>query len=208
MSTMESQEPPTTPPTDAERRSILCAFFQREWKSVLVGIRCFVQRARLASGADLHAVAEDILHDVIDRALRCAAAFDPTRRPMPWVLSIASNLIKQRKAELVRQRERTGRIFKPRERDEGLDSGACFDLIAAAGKNPEEVLASKQQIDSHLAHLSESDRRMIEYVIFHDMNGGDLAEALHISPGAARLRLHRTYDRLRRAVRSGPRIKP
>lgn len=206
MNTMEGQEP--TPPAISEGHRILCAFFQKERGSVLTNLRVLLRKARLATGATFPEMVDELLQDVADRALRCADVFDPARVPMPWILSIAANLIRQRRVEFVKQRRRTGLLAESGTRGDALDPGAFFESLVAEGDDPEEALASKQQLDSYLIHLSESDRRTVELAILHEMDGRALAEALHTKPGTARVSLHRAIERLRLAVRSGRRMKP
>ena len=57
------------------------------------------------------------------------------------------------------------------------------------------------EMNEHIAHLlsqlSESEADLLRLAILHDLNGEELAKALGVSPGAARMRLHRALNRLR-----------
>src|SRR6516164_4591882 len=71
--------------------------------ATLLGIlRSYVQRMGLARGEEVAAVAVEVLQEVVIEALDHADRFDPTGQPMAWLLGIAINVIKRKKAEQVR----------------------------------------------------------------------------------------------------------
>lgn len=184
-------------------RDLLRAFFQNESESLKPTLRRFVASAGLADG-QIDDVATELWQEVVVQAMGSADKFDVSRPPVPWVLKIASNLIKRRKVEQAKRRKR---FIDPESRpvvgtdDDGeMSPETLFDRIAEASENAEAFLAGRQQVSTWLNLLSASDRLVITNAILHGMDGVELATALRINPGTARVRLHRALDRLKKAL--------
>jgi RNA polymerase sigma factor (sigma-70 family) len=191
-------------PKRAARADRLRAFIETETARLRHTLRLYVLRAGLAQGAALDAAADDLLHDVVVEALTHAERFRPEGRPEAWLLGIAANLIRRRQADLARRERReplAADLAGPSS--DGLpDEGDLFDRLAALAQEitiagPEDALASDQAAADLLAHVSGEDRRVLELAILHELDGERLGAALGITPGAARVRLHRALNRLR-----------
>lgn len=187
--------------TSEDPRDRLRAFFKTESESLRPTLRRYVVSAGL-SAQPIDAVVDDLLQEVVVQALEAADKFDVSRNPVPWLLKIAANLCKRRRAEQAKQHRRfsdaAGRSNAGQRdaEDTDTDGASIFDRIAAACANPEEFLSGRQQAASWLDLVSASDRLVLKNAVLQDMDGAELAAALKITPGAARVRLHRALERL------------
>ena len=204
MRIIASQNGSTAPPPPSAQHRVLREFFHHEAVLLLPHLRRYVRQAGLASDREVTEVATDLLQDVVVCALRCAEDFDVSRAPRPWVLGIACNLIKQRRVALAKQRRRSASTpdhpVGERAADLASVPASVFDRLAAAGEDPEHALFGRRQVDAYLACLAENDRVVVQHAVLHGMDGEELAAALHTTPGAARVRLHRALNRLRAAI--------
>lgn len=174
----------------AEDASIrLKRFIETETSTLLASLRLYLTRAGLSADQTPH----ELLNEVVVEALMHAHRFDPARQPMAWLLGIAANLIKRKQTELAKRnrREPLARDLFPDAQDYMSDD-EIFEQFAA--------ISDMHNVDSHealLAGLPEVDRQVLRLAIIHELNGEALAQALGITPGAARVRLHRALNRLR-----------
>jgi len=109
---------------------------------------------------------------------------DP-ERVRPWLLAVTANEARQ----LLRRRH-----------------GPVVEIdVEAPGDNRNDPSAGIERLDLRraLAHLSPDDRALVvmHYVI--DLSSDELGAAVGASPSAARMRLSRIVDRLRKELRDG-----
>ncbi|GAB4515969.1 MAG: hypothetical protein OHK0046_20330 [Anaerolineae bacterium] len=153
----------------------------------------YALRMGLATPQDAPQVAEDILNDVVLEALRSVDRLRTPENPLPWLLGIGLNIIRRRHTKRSRLNQREPLLH---------------DLYLADHLNEAEVIdhfigvATQQQEDDGtfnriLAHLLPEEQHLLRLAILYEMDGEALGQALHITPGAARVRLHRTLKRLR-----------
>jgi RNA polymerase sigma-70 factor (ECF subfamily) len=153
------------------------------------------------SRAGLTLSASELLSEVVVEALRHEDRFNPTRQPRAWLLGIAVNLIRRKQAELARldKREPLARDLYPGDEpsdDEVFDWLEPFTRVETA-----EALEANEAANALLAGVSAEDALVLRLAILNDLDGEALANALGITPGAARVRLHRALNRLRRTTR-------
>lgn len=175
------------------RSSRLRQFIAQESEALRSTLRWYLRRAGLDDSED------DLLNEVVVEALRHEGRFQPNRQPRAWMLGIAANLIRRRQAEQARllRREPLVRDLYP---DDPADDEALFDRVAALAQAASRHTPDAQlEVDALLGTLSPSDAEVIRLAILNELDGAALAEALHIAPGAARVRLHRALMRLRDA---------
>jgi RNA polymerase sigma factor (sigma-70 family) len=189
--------------TDASTasRTRLRQFIQEETQTLLETLRYYVIRARLADAQGATLAAVELLNEVVVEALEHADRFRPSGQPMAWLLGIAANLIKRKQAERATRNRR-----EPLVRDlyldtqDALSEDELFDRLAAL---TEVELAqdweSNQAASAILAYVSKTDQHILRLAVLHDLNGEALAQELGVTPGAARVRLHRALNRLRAA---------
>lgn len=152
--------------------------------------------------AGLSISAGELLNDVVIEALKHEARFNQQRQPRAWLLGIAANLIRRKQAELARldRREPLARDLYPG--DEPSDD-EVFDWLAVFASGSITSLAeleANETVNRLLAGVSADDARVLRLAILSGMDGETLAGELGITPGAARVRLHRALNRLRRAA--------
>ncbi len=184
-----------------DNRVVLRRFIEGETTTLLATLRYYLLRAGLVEGQGAALAAVELLNEVVVEALDHADRFRPSGQPMAWLLGIAVNLIKRQ------QRERAMRNCRePLARDlgaaglEALSEDELFDRLATlAIADPRQQLETDQQVATILAQVSEADQRLLRLAILHGLSGRELARALGVSPGAARVRLHRALNRLRAA---------
>jgi RNA polymerase sigma-70 factor (ECF subfamily) len=132
--------------------------------------------------------AEDVAQEAFIRAYRALERFDTTRPLRPWLLSITTNLARNRLRSV-------GRYFNALNR-----------LLRA---EPEKVLnvpeASAQHLEAQalwqaVRRLGEADQHVIYLRYFLEMSEAETAAALNIAPGTVKSRLHRALGRLRMVV--------
>src|SRR5262245_13948156 len=178
-------------------------YIETESASLLKTLHYYVMRAGLAAGSGIVQVAEEILQETVVEALSTADRLRPDIQPKPWLLGIAANLVKRRQAELAR-RERREPLLRDlyAQTDDTLSDEEIFDLLPIVPESSLEALEANEQVRHILAGLSPEDAEVIRLAALHDMDGSALGRALAISPGAARVRLHRALGRLRCLIKT------
>ncbi len=181
----------------AMEKSRLREFIEHESGALLSTLRTYLWRAGLAGrGEPLDVAAQDLLNELIAEALAHEDRFDPTRPPRAWLLGIAANLIKRRQTDLARRdrREPLLRDLAAAMQDD-MDDGELFDRVAAL-----TALDIQQDAAADLlASVAPADAQVLQLALLNGLDGDSLARELGISPGAARVRLHRAIQRLRAA---------
>ena len=123
------------------------------------------------------------------------------------ILGIAANLVRRRQAEAVRLNRREPLASDLLEgQPEILDEDELFERLArgaqaisgGAVSDPRASQEDRDGLAAALALLPPADREMLRLCASGDLDGDFMAAALHVTPGAARVRLHRALTRLRR----------
>jgi RNA polymerase sigma factor (sigma-70 family) len=150
---------------------------------------------RIGAGAD----AEDVTSEVMLRAVRYRASYDPLKgKPVTWLLGIARTCI-----------------------DDHLASSALVvenrSEIAAAGEHETETV-DRVVVGDAVARLNERDRELIALRYGADLSTRQISVVLGLSRNAVDVALHRTRDRLSAELvregydaggrRTAPRLKP
>ena len=169
--------------------------------SLLGIIRSYVQRMGLARGEEVSAVAIEVLQEVVLEALDHADRFNPSGQPMAWLLGIAINVIKRKKAELARRSQRELSIGDlSLMQEEHLSESELFDqLTADSSAGPDQEIAANEQAELLLSLVSPEDQHILMLAFLQGFEREALAQKLGISAGATRVRLHRALKRLRLA---------
>ena len=193
-------------PTDAASSKQRIVDFLTDNVAALLGIlRSYVKRMGLARGEEVAAAAVEVLQEVVVEALDHADRFNPTRQPMAWLLGIATNIIKRKKAEIARRSRRElfiGELSTGQQ--EPLSEDELFDQITSCtSAGPEQDIEANEQAVMMLSLVSPEDRQLLMLAFLYGFEREALAEKLGITPVAARVRLHRALNRLRLAWREG-----
>lgn len=183
---------------DSPSRIRLRQFLQENSASLLGIIRSYVLRMGLAQGTMVELLAADVLHDTVIEGLAHAERFDPATQPRAWLLAIAVNVLKRKKADQARRYQREVTMSEV----SGSEDADFFDQFSAlTGPGPEHSFEVNERVNELLALVSHEDREVLSLALLHDLDMRTLAQALNVSPGAARVRLHRALNRLRTAFK-------
>lgn len=187
--------------TKADTGTLLLEFIAAESQALLGTLRMYVVRAGLAQEQGADAAAAELLGEVTMQAVASAERFRPDARPMPWLLGIAANLIKRQQVARAKRAAREPLVADLAGRSsEGLSEAELFDRLGVmAAGHPGAQLEADEAVARILDRLSPDDGQVIRLAVLHDLNGEELGRALGITPGAARVRLHRALNRLRAA---------
>jgi RNA polymerase sigma-70 factor (ECF subfamily) len=180
----------------AQVESRLRQFIEHESGALVGTLRYYLYRAGLMpSDAD----AKELLSDVIIEALEHEARFQGGGQPKAWLLGIAANLVKRRRAEVARREQREPLIRDLHGDEAGMSDDELFDWMASLTGAVEE-LDGGDDAAHLLSRVSPDDARVLRLAVLCGLDGDALAAELGISPGAARVRLHRALNRLRAAL--------
>jgi RNA polymerase sigma factor (sigma-70 family) len=201
------------------RKAALSEFLEAQANTLLDVIRTYTLRMGLipaGSGyVDARAVALDVMQEVAIEALSHADRFSPDRQPMAWLLGIALNVIRRRKVSqaLQFQREVPLESLFAESEGVGMTEGAhgktpldeaerqqwASQAIESAPERALEVSEANESALALLAMVPEEDQQVLRLALLDDLNRHELAQALGVSDGAARMRLSRALGRLRAA---------
>lgn len=187
--------------SQAQNRQRLLQFLNAELESLNDILRVYVQRAGLSGGED---TASELLNNVVVEALTHVQRYDPARPPRAWLLGIAANLVRRRQSEAVRLNQReplAGDLVG--QAQENLGEDELFELLSVramdlASRDLHDEIESRDRLASTLALLSLDERKVIRLFAQGSLDGDALAASLQVTPGAARVRLHRALAHLRR----------
>lgn len=187
-------------PADPDNITIIACITDNA-TSLLGIIRSYVIRMGLASGEEARAVALEVLQQVVLEALDHADHFDPTGQPMAWLLGIAINIIKRNKAERIKhtQRELSISDLSLMQEEQSSESDLFDQLVPNSYAGPDQEIAANEQAALLLSLVSSEDQHILMLAFVEGFEREALAQKLGISPGAARVRLHRALKRLRLA---------
>jgi RNA polymerase sigma factor (sigma-70 family) len=190
-----------TPTVTASDNMRLIEFITDNVASLLGILRSYVRRMGLARGEEVPAVAVEVLQEVVIEALDHADRFNPMGQPMAWLLGIAINVIKRKKAELAKRSQRELSIGElSLVQEEHLSEHELFDQITAdSSAEPDQEIAANEQAELLLSLVSPEDQQILMLAFLQGFEREALAKKLSISPGATRVRLHRALKRLRLA---------
>ncbi len=186
----------------SNRPSRLRDYIASEVKGLHSTLRYYLFRAGLNGREQpLDAAADELLNEVVHEALKHEERFAPDAQPRAWLLGIAANLVRRQQSEVFRrgQREPLARDLYPGLED-GMSDDELFDWMIEQSEHVlTEGVDGDELADALLSRVSDDDGRVLRLAILHGLDGAALAKELGVSPGAARVRLHRAITRLRAA---------
>ncbi|HET9252897.1 MAG TPA: sigma-70 family RNA polymerase sigma factor [Candidatus Eisenbacteria bacterium] len=142
--------------------------------------------------------AEDAIQEVFLKVHRGAASLDPSRDPLPWLVTIAANV--------ARDRWRSGSSRLDRASTSFDSNPALRETLGgpdADGSNPERDLLARERaarVREALGKLKPESREVIVLREYEDLGYDRIAEILGVSEAAARKRFSRALDELGRHV--------
>jgi RNA polymerase sigma-70 factor (ECF subfamily) len=132
--------------------------------------------------------AEDATAETFRIAVERFATFDPARgEPLPWLLGIATNVVRRSLRDEERWLRALARVPRP-----SLTDGRPADDGAG--------LPAGIEVGAALAALAPGDRDVIMLIAWEDLSYEQVAAALEVPVGTVRSRLHRARRQLREAL--------
>lgn len=195
--------------------------FIRDNSTILVRtLRVFVFKAGLAKGEAVREIADELLQEMTVEALNAAHRFDNSRQPRAWLLGIAVNIIKRKLERGAIKRQNEVAVQDVRLGNENtlasshLSDAEIFDHLAAIARKkicgPASALLPLNDLardyeannaaEAMLARCSNEDRTILRLAILDELDGDAVALQLGVTPGTARVRLHRAIKRLRNSL--------
>lgn len=172
--------------------TLLRQYIAQESDSMLKTLRSYLYRA----GVDynhLDDAACELWQEVVVEALRHEDRFQRNAQPRPWLLGIATNLIKRRQ-QSIQRRESREPLVGDLQAEAGTDD--IFDWLANRIDQPDQSDV-EEEVTALLNHLSAPDQRLVQLAFWNNLDGNAIAQTLRITPGLARVRLHRALRQLR-----------
>lgn len=148
---------------------------------------------RLTGNADL---ADDIVQDTMVRALASPASFAGRSRPLTWLSAIALNVLRDH-------------YRRPASRAETELDEAVLSTLPAGEQSAEMALLTGEMGACITAHVMALPERLRDVLILHHMaeaSHAEIAAALDISEGNARVLLHRGRAALKERLASQCRL--
>ncbi|HEY7308765.1 MAG TPA: sigma-70 family RNA polymerase sigma factor [Gemmataceae bacterium] len=129
----------------------------------------------------------EVLNEAVQRALKAADRFDPSRSAVAWLMGFALRILQEQR--------RPGRVVV--QSDLGDDNWRqVLEGLCAADADAATI---RLDIRQALARLEAKKRRILELHFFEGLDGEELARVVDApSAGAARVRLTRALQALRK----------
>lgn len=133
--------------------------------------------------------ADDATQETFVRAYQSLGRYDATRAFSPWLRGIAAKVCLQS----LRRRSRNT------QRQTSLEA----EFVEPAAPDAAETSRLAEEAVLALSRLEETYRLPLAMFYLEDASVAEMAEALDITPGAARVRLHRGREKLREMLIDG-----
>ncbi len=152
-------------------------------EEILPVLRGLVRARVRDSGA-----AEDVVQNVLLSIHRARHTFRPERPFGPWLRAIARNAV----VDSFRQ------VGRRLEREVGVE--AIDQLAAPEARRPPEDGTLSPRLEQALKSLPEKQRQAVELIQLQGLSVAEAAAVARVSAGALKVRAHRGYKALRRAL--------
>ncbi len=185
-------------PDAAKARQLMFECIQENTGPLLGSIRAYVMRMGLASGEAVREIADEVLQETVVEALAHAENYQARSHPMAWLRGIALNVIRRKLAARTRS-EFSLSLLATHSSEAESEQELLEQLGQTTEYGPEQELENNEQAEELLALVSSEDRQLLTLALLEGFDPGALALRLSITPGTARMRLHRALTRLRAA---------
>ncbi len=177
--------------------------FLQDQAAHLQAILCgYVAKMGVASGEHVEAVAADVFQDAVIETLAHAQRFNPEMQPRAWFLAIAANILKRHRVSYARHYKfevLVGNLASTSERESEQD--ILDRIMPSVTVGPEQTLERREGVRELLALVSPEDARLLSMALIEGWDANALGAQMGVTPGAARVRVHRALSRLREAWR-------
>jgi RNA polymerase sigma factor (sigma-70 family) len=131
---------------------------------------------------------EDVAQECFIRAYHALGRFDSSRPMLPWLLSIAANLARNRRRSI-------GRFFKMLQT---IVQNEPHSFQRAPGSDDRRW--QSQELKRAVERLGTVDQQVVYMRYFLELSVEDTANSLGIAPGTVKSRLYRALERLRKVI--------
>lgn len=174
------QASPARQATPEQRALVLQALEDEDtYNKLYRGVTLYISKIPGAQTREAHTQAEEVLQEAVAQAFAKLDTYDPARPAVNWLLGFAINVIR--------------RMRRRQDREASRADDAPFDRLWVIDQ------LHGQAAQELLGLVSESDQQILRLAIIEELSGQELAAALGITEGAARVRLYRAKQQLRRA---------
>lgn len=183
-------------------RAYLQRFLQENAASLQAIICGYVAKMGLAMGQNIEAIAAEVFQDAVLETLAHAERFNLAMQARAWFLAIAANILKRHRASYFKRYRfevLTGDLVKqsPQENEQDVLDQILGMRVGSAG--PEQMFVAREGARELLALVAPEDAQLLHMALVQGWNANALGQMLGVTPGAARVRVHRALSRLRAA---------
>ena len=193
-----TNQPEPAPYPNARSADILRTYLAEHGEDLLPVIGSFVARFSTARNEHVREVAHEILNEVTVRALSRPERFDHTRLPKAWLLSIAVNLVFQRRDASKRLNKHEVSVDVAFNPDRDASEIDTFDRLAYHAYHPDEENSAMQKLAELLARATSEDRELLTRIDLEEWNYVALAQKMGIPAATLRKRHQRAIQRIHR----------
>lgn len=200
---------PSLSPERNRKQQLLRKAIEEEWQQLQREIQVYVRKViqQFGSKFDKHCdrysvetVAQEILHETIETALKKADKFDSNRSPRLWLLGIATKKIQRWQREQTQESNWVTPVAKLYPAQFSSESSSEEEILGLLHQFSESSDPDSQLMLEYLLSLvKDSDREVLKLAFVDGKTGKSLAAALGATEGAAYTKKHRAIARLRQA---------
>ncbi|HLG61971.1 MAG TPA: RNA polymerase sigma factor [Ktedonosporobacter sp.] len=160
-------------------------------------LRAYVRKAEIVALESVDDEAYELLQNVVVKAFEIADKYRGVGI-RPWLLSIAKNLIKQKRESQARHQQRVILLGEMHlQTHPSISEEEFFDLFTAQiAEERAQIADLREDLKDALACLSVDDQTILNFYIHYGFDHNEIAHILQIKPGAARTRYFRALARL------------
>jgi RNA polymerase sigma factor (sigma-70 family) len=182
---------------------------------LLTGIRILIWKMGMAvSKQEADDLAYEILSETVTTAFRIADRYELGKSAHAWLMSIATNKIKEMRTKEYRRSKRMGvanETFQSVQRhlehslsgnvqSEQITEDEMIDFLVARNVDTNPICHKIHlSFDELVSLVSPDDQLILKLAFVDNLKGKDLAAFLQTSIGAANVRLSRAINRIRKA---------
>lgn len=178
------------PPSTKHLRELLNASIKDNYKHLCASaLAVILNRHRGMNERQLIDLADEVVHEAVSRALTKATEYDPSRRPVPWLMQFILNVLME-----------SDRHTKRYPMQSDFSDITWNQLLASLCSDTPSVPLTEYlpRLNQALGSISAEQREILMLRFRKGLDGQELAQAVGApSSGAARVRLHRALVALR-----------
>lgn len=177
-------------------RAYLQRFLQEDATWLQTIIRGYVMRMQFTMGNTIDVVAAEVFQETVVEVLAHADRFNPQMQPRAWFLAIAANMLKRRRTDYAKRYRFEVLLSDLAPQQDILDRLMNYPINTPG---PEQAFVSHEGVSELLTLVSLEDRKLLSMTLIQGWDAKAIAAQMGITPGAARVRIHRALSRLREA---------